>query len=93
MVELRQYHPVEKVIGRFKKGQAVKIEVLPFRSALLLATFEKLLEPSVEGCDYEIVRDVAEKPLKINLLAFPGERKNVSVHFTHLNTQILMGNQ
>ena len=82
MVELRQYHPVEKVIGRFKKGQTVKIEVLPFRSALLLATFEKLPEPSVEGCDYEIVRDVAEKPLEINLLAFPGERKNVSVHYT-----------
>jgi len=78
-VELRQYHPVEKVIGKFKNGQTVNIEVLPFRSCLLIATTEeKELGPSIEGCDYEIVRDVAEKPLKINLLAFPGETKKIT---------------
>ena len=79
VVELKQYHPVERVIGRFKYGQTANIEVLPFRSCLLIATTEKLQEPSIEGCDYEIVRDVAGKPLKINLLAFPGERKKISV--------------
>ncbi len=79
VVELRQYHPVEKVIGRFKRGQTVEIEVLPFRSCLLIATSEKLQESVVEGCDYEIVRDVAGKPLKINLLAFPGEKKKIIV--------------
>jgi hypothetical protein len=82
VVELRQYHPVERVIGRFKKGQTVKIEVLPFRSCLLIATSEKQQEPSVEGCDYEIVRNVAGKTLKINLLALPGEKKNISLHGT-----------
>ena len=41
VVELRQYHPVERVIGRFKRGETVNIEVLPFRSSLLLATTEK----------------------------------------------------
>jgi hypothetical protein len=81
-VELRQYHPVEKVIGRFKKGQTVNIEVLPFRSCLLIATSEKQQEPSVEGCDYEIVRNVPGKALKINLLAFPGEKKKISLHST-----------
>ncbi len=80
MVELRQYHPVERVIGRFKKGQTVQIEVLPFRSALLIASSEKSSEPSVEGCDYEIVRNIEGKPMKINLLAFPGEKKNIKVH-------------
>lgn len=79
-VELRQYHPVEKVIGQFKRGQTVEIEVLPFRSCLLIATTEKLQEPVVDGCDYEIVRDVAGKPLKINLLAFPGEKKKIHVN-------------
>lgn len=78
-VELRQYHPVERVIGRFKKGQTVNIEVLPFRSCLLIATSEKQQEPSIEGCDYEIVRNVPGKPVKINLLAFPGERKKITV--------------
>jgi hypothetical protein len=80
MVELRQYHPAEKVIGRFKKGQTVDIEVLPFRSALLQATSEKLPDPSIEGDDYEIVRGVTGKPLKINLLAFPGEMKSITFH-------------
>jgi hypothetical protein len=82
LVELRQYHPVERVIGRFKKGQTVNIEVLPFRSCLLIATTEKSQELSVEGCDYEIVRNVAGKTLKINLLAFPGEKKKISLHGT-----------
>jgi len=79
-VELRQYHPVEKMMGRYQKGQTVKIEVLPFRSTLLLASYTKVSEPSIEGCDYEIVRDVLGKPLKINLLAFPGEKKNITFH-------------
>jgi hypothetical protein len=79
VVELRQYHPVERVIGRFKKGETVNIEVLPFRSCLLMATTVKQQGPSIEGCDFEIVRDVAGKSLKINLLAFPGESKKVTV--------------
>jgi hypothetical protein len=80
IVELRQFHPVEKMIGRYQKGQTVKIEILPFRSTLLLASFEKISEPSIEGCDYEIVRDVVGKPIKINLLSLPGEKKNIIFH-------------
>ncbi len=78
-VELRQVHPVERVIGRFKKGQTVDVVVLPFRSCLLLATAATAQDPSIEGCDYEVVRDVAGKPLKINVFAFPGERKKISL--------------
>ncbi len=78
VIELRQYHPVEKVIGRFKKGQTADIEVLPFRSCLLIATSENLDGPSIEGCDYEVVRDVAGKAVKINILAFPGETKKLT---------------
>ncbi len=75
--ELRQLHPVERVLGHFKKGQTVNLEILPFRSCLLLATSEKQKETIIEGCDYEIVRDIAGKPVKINLLAFPGEKKKI----------------
>ncbi len=81
VVELRQYHPVEKMIGRYQKGQTVKIEVLPFRSTLLLASYAKFSEPSIEGSDYEIVRDVTGKPLKINLLGFPGEKKKITFNY------------
>ena len=81
-IELRQYHPVERVIGRFRKGQTIPVEVLPFRSCLLLATSVTPRDPSIEGCDYEIVRDVEGRPLEIQLLAFPGERKNISFRGT-----------
>jgi len=82
VVELRQYHPVERMIGKFKKGQTVTVEVLPFRSCLLIATTEKQTGPAIEGCDYEIVRDVAGKPLLINLLGFPGEKKTIRIKGT-----------
>lgn len=77
MVELRQYHPVERVMGRFKIGQSVTVEVLPFRSCLLIASTVKIAGPVVEGCDFEVVNDMAGKPLIINLLGFPGERKTI----------------
>lgn len=77
VIELWQIHPVERVIGRFKKGQTVSVEVLPFRSCLLMATSAKPSDISIEGCDYEIVRDVPGKPVKINLLGFPGEKKKI----------------
>lgn len=79
-VELRQYHPSERFLGRFKKGQAVTIEVLPFRSCLLIASSEKQPGAVIEGCDYETIQYVEGKPLKINLLGFPGEKKSVKIN-------------
>jgi hypothetical protein len=79
-VGLSQYHPSERFIGRFKKGQSVTIEVLPFRSCLLIATTKKQPAPVIEGCDYETIQDVEGRPLKINLLGFPGERKSVKIN-------------
>jgi hypothetical protein len=79
-IELRQAHPSERIIGRFKKGQTVTIEVLPFRSCLLIASSAKQTGPVVEGCDYEVVVDVPGKPLIINLLGLPGEKKKVVVN-------------
>jgi hypothetical protein len=78
-VELRQYHPVERVFGRFNWGETIRVEVLPFRSCLLIATSEKQPGISVEGCEYEIVRDVVGKSQIINLLGFPGEKKTIHI--------------
>ncbi len=82
VIELRQIHPIEKLIGRFKPGQIAEVEILPFRSSLLLATSEKQNETSIDGCDYEISRDVVGKPVKINLLGFPGETKKILLNKT-----------
>ena len=84
-VELRMLHPVERVIGHFKIGETVPVEVLPFRACLLMASTEKQDGLSVEGCDYEIVRDIPGKPVVINLLGFPGDRKTIKVHDSEHN--------
>ncbi|MCP4048425.1 MAG: hypothetical protein GY732_20805, partial [Gammaproteobacteria bacterium] len=77
-IELRQYHPVERLIGRFKKGATVEVQILPFRSCLLMAT-SKPGEFALKGCDYEVVRDIPGKPLLIKLLALPGETRTVEL--------------
>ena len=77
-VELRQYHPTERVIGTFQKGDIVEVEVLPFRSCLLMAT-SKQTEFGIKGCDYEVVRDVPGKPVLIKLLAMSGETRHIEL--------------
>ncbi len=77
-VELRQYHPTERLIGTFNKGDVVDVEVLPFRSCLLMAS-SKQTELAIKGCDYEVVRDVPGKPVLIKLLAMPGEKRNIEL--------------
>jgi len=77
-VELRQYHPTERVFGTFKKGNVIDVEVLPFRSCLLMAT-SKQTEFGIKGCDYEVVRDVPGKPVLIKLLAMPGETRHIEL--------------
>lgn len=80
--EVRLMHPVERLLGRFEKGQKVNIEVLPFRSCLILVTSESQDDITVEGCDYQLIQHVPGKPVRIDLLAFPGEKKNVILRGT-----------
>jgi hypothetical protein len=77
-VELRQYHPTERIIGTYKKGDVANVEVLPFRSCLLRAT-SKTADFGIIGCDYQVVRDVPGKPVVIKLLAPPGEKRNIKL--------------
>jgi len=77
-VELRQYHPAERIIGTFKKGEVVEVEVLPFRTCLLKATTKKD-EFGFMGCDYEVVKDVPGKPVLVKLLGMPGEKCKVEL--------------
>jgi len=77
-VELRQYHPTERIIGTFRKGHVVEVEVQPFRSCLLMATSERK-ELGIRGCDYEVVRDVPGKPVQIKLLGMPGDTRKIEL--------------
>ena len=78
-VELRQFHPTERILGEFSREDTVDVEVLPFRSCLLLATSKACDEYAVLGCDYEVVRDVDDKPVVIKLLGMPGTTAQVKL--------------
>ncbi|MGO8677826.1 MAG: hypothetical protein ACLQVX_18380 [Limisphaerales bacterium] len=78
-VELRQFHPSERLLGRFAVGAEVDVEVLPFRACLLMATTKPVNELGVSGCDYAVVRDVAGKPAVLKLLGRPGETASIQL--------------
>ncbi|MEO6150633.1 MAG: hypothetical protein ABIP28_10745 [Mucilaginibacter sp.] len=77
--EVRQFHPTEKIIGRFKKGSSVVVEVAPFRSYLIAVSADEIDELGIKGCDYKVITDIAGKPAKIQLLGLPGTKINVQL--------------
>lgn len=77
-IQVKMYHPTEKIIGRYAYGATVDVEVLPFRSCLVKlsdATAEK--EFGIEGTDYQVVTDLPGKPMEVKLLGFSGTEKNI----------------
>lgn len=76
-VELRQFHPSEKVLGTFKHGSTVEVEVPPFRSCLVMATTRPVNEVGVSGCTYEVVREIPGKPVIMKLMGLPGTRASI----------------
>ena len=78
-VELRRLHPFERLLGRYRRGDEVRVRVEPFRVCLLAATTQPLDEITVLGCDYEVVRDTPGAPLQVDLLGLPGTRAVVRV--------------
>lgn len=76
-ITLVQLHPTEKVIGKFNRGDKVTIEVLPFRASMLLATSEKYDEPAIIGSDFQVIKNVEEKPVEIEILGMPGAKSEI----------------
>ncbi len=79
LIELRQFHPFEKIFGRFPYGSQVDVEVLPYRACLLLATTKPTSELGVIGCDYQVLRDTPGKPALIKLVGFPGSQASITL--------------
>ncbi|MHC4798376.1 MAG: alpha-amylase family protein [Planctomycetota bacterium] len=78
-VTVVQHHPTERFIGNLALGSKVEVEVLPFRSCLVMITANRLSETVVNGCDYEIMQDVSHKPLQIRLLGYPGKEYKIDL--------------
>lgn len=80
-VKCRLYHPVEKILGIYNYGESVEVTVLPFRSMLFYASADESLDGiGVEGIDFEIIKDVAGKPIEINLLGFAGTQAHIKLN-------------
>ena len=91
-IELRQFHPVERVVGTYAAGEKVEVEVLPFRACLVMASAMRCEEPAVLGCDYEVIRDVAGRPIEIDLEGPPGTSAEVRLHpDTRARSAVLAG--
>ncbi len=78
-VEVRRLHVSEEILGSFKKGDRVDVEVLPFRACLVIASTAPSRELGVNGCVYEVVRDVPGKPAILKLLGMPGTKATVAL--------------
>ena len=83
--EVRQYHPYEKIVGNFKYGATTSIEVLPFRSCLVLVTNNTKDNFGLEGVNYEVVKNVAGQDVEINLLGYSGTQSSFSVNSGNTN--------
>ena len=78
-ITLMQLHPTEKLLGTFKKGDQVLVEVKPFRASMLLATVENYDEPVLEGSDFQVLKNVVEQPIEIEILGMPGTKPKVNL--------------
>lgn len=76
-IEVRRFHPHERILGRFARGSKIEVEVAPFRACLLIASRKPIPEAGVTGCDYDVVRDVPGRPVAIRLLGEPGTSSHV----------------
>jgi hypothetical protein len=77
--EARLLHPVERILGRYRSGEMVSVAVDPFRSALVLICPEGEGGIGISGCDYEVLQDVPDKPLRIMLNGFPGTEHSIKL--------------
>jgi len=91
-IELRQCHPTEKILGKFKRGSEIEVQVEPFRSCLLLASSQPNDEAGLSGTDYQIVRNVPNKPVLIKVLGMPGTSSKIQLsHAADYKTATLDG--
>lgn len=77
---VRTYHPTEKIIGEYRYGSSVDIEVLPFRSCLVKVSDSSIEnEFGIVGVDYQIVPNAGNDSLMVQLLAYSGMEKEIKL--------------
>ena len=75
--EVRLFHPYEQQLGSHAKGQAVEVEVLPYRATMVVVSTRKLEEPAIVGTPFHLVRDIPDRPVVFTLLGEPGSSASI----------------
>ncbi len=78
-VEVRRFHPSERILGSYNYGDKIEITVEGFRSYLLAVSTSGIDEYGVEGLDYRVVSDLEGRDVEIDLLALPGTTQRLSL--------------
>ena len=78
-VSVRQLFPFEEIFPDLKWGDSFEVNVLPFRTCLILVSTTPPDEFGVLGCSYEIIRDIPGKPVIIKLIGMPGRSANIQL--------------
>ena len=75
---IKQYHPNEEYIGKYKWGKSVQVEVEPYRTCLLEVSSFVEQDFSISGCEYEIT-NIDQGKVSFFLLGDPGTNTMVKV--------------
>jgi len=78
-IEVRQFHPTEKVFGNFDFGEELNVEVDPFRSCLLIVSTTPIDEPAITGTNYNVLKNVDGQPVEIEVLGWPGTSSKINL--------------
>lgn len=79
IIEVRQFHPTERVIGKFENGKQIKVEVKPFRSCLLIVSTRSIDEPAIVGTDFNVIKNIEGRAVEMEVLGWPGTQTDIEL--------------
>lgn len=72
-VEVLQYHPTERFLGKYKQGDTMNVTVDPFRACLIKVSTQPNPEALLKGVNYQVKKHLPDQPLVIDILGTAGE--------------------
>jgi len=78
-VEVLQYHPTERYLGKFKPGETFNLTVQPFRACLIKVSTKPDKEIILKGVNYQVKKYLPGQPAVFDLFGFAGETIKFSI--------------
>ncbi len=81
-VEVLQYHPTERFLGKYKQGDTLNVTVLPFHASLIKVSAQPNQETILKGVNYHVKKYLPDQPVLFDLLGTAGETISFSISGT-----------